>query len=1803
MIENENKRKEQINNFQKLKEQIQDTFFCLYNSFHCLCNVSPLLSYVLIGLSFLVNYSFLINDEIGMFFPNNSSDFLKLLLRIFRFSFHIKDNTQILTAFCVVLLVIHSLCLVFLTFRLITIRDKPKSYSLLSKFYYYYTLLLFWVLLMPLVDINLEVFIYTDKTNLLLDTVKMAKYNSNILLLVICACNLFIILILIVLHCYLGHKSYFSTEKKDGLSRVDCQFEILYVLIRLINNLMVFITKKFLANKAKVTTDTAKVVINSVVNDIQQANTTNANNTINTSTASSIFNLNNSISTLSTPSTPTLIMIEYTSWYCLGITFILCLILAKFNWNKRLFYHSIPRHIFNSCIWINIWVYLVPIINILWKEFNPSWVLIPGIFIFFIEYHISEKHLNWLLNKASFTEFTQDTYTVDFYLKQILKLINTNSSEINFNNIIIYGIMENHLKECPYEKCLLRKKELFYLPYKNQFIQKEDYANKTKNLNYIFLLTQYYYFLKQNRSITILLSYFNYQIEEIGNLVELSNKLNSIDMNKPTLQEKFSMFRQRFLSNRKISESFNYSIDSDSSSNKYTVDIAFILEYYILVTKIKNLMIDSANSNFSFWSSFIYGSYSTSVYRNGLNIFSKHYEIHNIFLKLKAIFSGNYEIRKKYSDYIKLIKGDEREADKVFLSLDKNGIDDIKSLEKLTRINEFFFSPNTCIIIASFTTEKSMIEKVTESILGIYGYTPHQIIGKELETLMPPFFQKRHVSFINFHFSTGIKRVIGFDRYLYGYHRDGYIFPIRLLVMILPSVDKRLIYMGILQRIPEEQGVIIVEPNGKIDTISAIIMKNLKITPELVTEKELYIYHICSNYVFRKSSEVFDPDKFLVKESDNERFKYCKDISLIERIKESTNIKSKHTLGLMASNPNIGGSNTSNSFAKASSMMQKIDELHKSIDLESIQTWKEIDTEISKLVFNNGIDVKNNSLFVLQLFIDENESVNNSIIINNNELNHNPNIQNNKNINRQFFNTSAKIDQSNKLIEGITDINMNINKNNNYVVVKDLNNQIKESQIELLLNTSIKNNNANLNPSNLISQGLKRVKAEKNKFKNSKEKNTSNTANTANSNKKIKNKIQENISSIVVDSNFYSMYGLFKKKLDKCIREQTTNQFIRILGWALLFFLLLSSILIFVVEYENIQILSYSFEKIINQLTNYDKLNCIEQITNNELLSPYILPKNIDKMFYEEEINQMYTCINNFYVNKNQLNHILQNSVAKTISNELNNIDFKAIGFKNDSIRKELNTIKLLAISVINVDLLVKLHENYDKSLINHDLKYVKKNYAKVTDSIYNSTSTLIIKNYEIEIHNKSILNLAFLLIRLITVTFSFMIIVPILIIKKNDQIRILDSFFQIKNADADFQKDNCKYYISMNTNIQLDENKEESIVNKEIGSEDGAGGVNNNLDNEGNDKNTIKTNKDNKQINKDKDNKNKDKEIKDNNKDKDKKRSGNNKKGKSKVDDDEKFLNETNKKNTKNNSKSSSHKNKKSHFNSQAFILSIILFITIVILIISVVPIATYFIIDNYNQKTLTFIKNKLFIDKYANALQRKQISTQNLLLKQKMKINLSASQYDEFFKNSHEIANIEKDFSDFVFSSKNFDFYKDLDTFLYKSMCDIFVQKNFTVVDCMKFQKLNPIEGIIAQFGIISKDLNLVKNKINEEVKRSGTIEDRIVNDLINQEVFIRTNEISLKFSYIGFELIFKLFHDSYITLSNYNLSLVIASLVLFCLITIINQLFVWNKIEQRLYTMETDTYKLFAILPLKFIIQYQNLSEFLKKIAMND
>jgi two-component system sensor kinase FixL len=108
--------------------------------------------------------------------------------------------------------------------------------------------------------------------------------------------------------------------------------------------------------------------------------------------------------------------------------------------------------------------------------------------------------------------------------------------------------------------------------------------------------------------------------------------------------------------------------------------------------------------------------------------------------------------------------------------------------------------PDAMIVI----DERGIIQSFSSAAERLFGYAPGEVLGTNVERLMPSPYREAHDAYIGRYLQTGERRIIGIGRVVVGERKDGSTFPMELAVGEMRSSNQRF-FTGFIRDLTERQ--------------------------------------------------------------------------------------------------------------------------------------------------------------------------------------------------------------------------------------------------------------------------------------------------------------------------------------------------------------------------------------------------------------------------------------------------------------------------------------------------------------------------------------------------------------------------------------------------------------------------------------------------------------------------------------------------------------------------------------------------------------------------------------------------------------------------------------------------------------------------------------------------------------------------------------------------------------------------------------------------------------------------------------
>jgi PAS domain S-box-containing protein len=122
----------------------------------------------------------------------------------------------------------------------------------------------------------------------------------------------------------------------------------------------------------------------------------------------------------------------------------------------------------------------------------------------------------------------------------------------------------------------------------------------------------------------------------------------------------------------------------------------------------------------------------------------------------------------------------------------------LENQKRLSSLTGIFFDSVVAI------DHKGIVRTVNPAVEKVFGYSPKEVIGKNVKMLMPEPYFSEHDGYLDNYLRTGKKKIINMVREVRGLHKNGSTFPMELSVSETTENDKK-IFVGVLRNISERK--------------------------------------------------------------------------------------------------------------------------------------------------------------------------------------------------------------------------------------------------------------------------------------------------------------------------------------------------------------------------------------------------------------------------------------------------------------------------------------------------------------------------------------------------------------------------------------------------------------------------------------------------------------------------------------------------------------------------------------------------------------------------------------------------------------------------------------------------------------------------------------------------------------------------------------------------------------------------------------------------------------------------------------
>ena len=495
--------------------------------------------------------------------------------------------------------------------------------------------------------------------------------------------------------------------------------------------------------------------------------------------------------------------------------------------------------------------------SIMCLYFLPLFVVLPG----------SLKYFNYVIESYMQAELSNLTTRRQVFLKLFVYQLFTDRVKLALNDIKplkrteIYFMSDlpSHARMCENPQCLCT----LFMNNRSEKIE-SDFCDKRGALSAYFLqmnkncLLEAIKRIKENDDMKLFMTYL-VSLEPKSSASSALNYLLSTSSETLGFFQSLKMFFLQQKIQTIITEFFQ-------ERPKGRLDMIEFVSFYSATNEFFSLMTQVAKSYITFWETY------KKPNLNMVNVIEESMKIEQIAEKIDGLWRictekydyFTYRMNLYYRLYLILVRNTPYAAQEVGkrAQLRKNiRNNSSKYLEEVTKYD--LFSSQLISIYVSMTKEKiGRILYISDNVQSHLGLQSRDIIGKNLNTLLPPTFAEKHDQVLLKHLEQ-FKSSKTQDYYT----RKGYlrtstdsIVPCITHVSMFPYIQKELVYIAAVKIVKSKLDYIIFNESGYVDAFT----KGIGYILNLNCEGKTHIDNLCKN--ISKLNLHFEHDVFRKKE-------------------------------------------------------------------------------------------------------------------------------------------------------------------------------------------------------------------------------------------------------------------------------------------------------------------------------------------------------------------------------------------------------------------------------------------------------------------------------------------------------------------------------------------------------------------------------------------------------------------------------------------------------------------------------------------------------------------------------------------------------------------------------------------------------------------------------------------------------------------------------------------------------------------------------------------------------------------------
>ena len=498
-----------------------------------------------------------------------------------------------------------------------------------------------------------------------------------------------------------------------------------------------------------------------------------------------------------------------------GFIFLNCLIMSIYTYKNVYFYNKDINFINHFgwffCTWFTLCILLKSALNLTGVSnfITIGWIIIT--YVLNKEYLIKE---NLIITDSNIFEFN-NIKSIETYKNILLKnLSNRNNSK---TKILLFGINKK------FEEFINNNPEINYQYQKlindKKLIKKFNKQDSLPILSIIYILYSYYSEKLTNKN-ELIMHMCYYLINKLNNAAYamfLCSKLKC---------ETHKDLYYKYLLSEDIQDYLIFKLNKNSNKESIKhVQISSVILYYLYIDLFKIKIYDGLSNQIDYFDLLKNNSATNKTTENflkcGESIFKTRNDIKIIWDKIIELNPFSDESHRDYMLFLETIVQDEflaREESKKYMLLKTN-----KFKEKANIYHNMFLTNTSSILLVDGYLSNGKILYASPNFPYLFMYSAKELLSLTIDDLLPNCIQTFHKELMNDAIKySNIKYIFKEPADALLKNKNNGLFNIKLFIKPVPNLSYGLIYFNYIQKMHDQQFLIILDKDLKINAFSEI---------------------------------------------------------------------------------------------------------------------------------------------------------------------------------------------------------------------------------------------------------------------------------------------------------------------------------------------------------------------------------------------------------------------------------------------------------------------------------------------------------------------------------------------------------------------------------------------------------------------------------------------------------------------------------------------------------------------------------------------------------------------------------------------------------------------------------------------------------------------------------------------------------------------------------------------------------------------------------------------------------------------